>query len=515
MQEILPTPYTQPFGRTPQHRTGLLSRHRSVSPHPSVTPSDPQTFPILPEQLEKHLEQTQRHLIHNLPVQAAPISGSAPSPSSNQILVLNPPAGIVSTVYAFHASTLGMPSMVDYLRFFTRYLDEMSPSKRGKALIDSELLRRIKLILSLQRKDFSGSDETSSGSDSPSSYGTEGSWDTQAFRRWARNTFVYRQATQAELELAIDFGLLSPPESSLSGPGIPGHAPSSGFSRSMNLVFHRDRPVALRSRIYKVILRAHWITNHAGRDRTWAMVREVCSYIPKCLVYDFVAACPTCRVARSKQYEVYRGIPRGVPAADMEKLLKLGEKPQQKFQTKVDRDDPRAEDRFPPILPILFQDTPPVGWIPEIGADDPTLMPTHPLWHLHRHHETNAQTVTDLISDLPIGPLKLSPLPNLLPPAPSAPGRAVDRSQQPSPQSQDLQGAQQETPAPECVFPSWAVISKLIEAKSEQAEDVSALTGSPALKRRDGPSTPESIEPTGVNCGREATASIFPTVAPW
>ncbi|KAF9648106.1 hypothetical protein BDM02DRAFT_3071205, partial [Thelephora ganbajun] len=65
------------------------------------------------------------------------------------------------------------------------------------------------------------------------------------------------------------------------------------------LVFHQDRPVALRSRIYRIILRAHWITNHAGRDRTWAVVREVCSFIPKCLVYDFVAACPTCRVARS------------------------------------------------------------------------------------------------------------------------------------------------------------------------------------------------------------------------
>ena len=298
--EILPPLYIQPS------ECSLQRQHAWLLPtalHLPVISSDTEAFPILPEQLEKHLGNV-HPLIHDASTQAFPASGSAPPLSPVGTLVLNPPPGTIPAVYAFQASTLGMPSVAEYTRFLACYLDEMIPNKRGKALIDSELLGRIKLILTFRHGGFSDSGDTGSDSDSSRRvldvYGR--SWDTQAFRRWVRNTFVYRQATQTELERAMDFGLLSPPESSLSGPGVPGHPPSAGLIHSTRLVFHRDRPVALRSRIYRVILRAHWITNHAGRDRTWATVQEMCSYIPKRLVYDFVAACPMCRVARSGQF---------------------------------------------------------------------------------------------------------------------------------------------------------------------------------------------------------------------
>jgi hypothetical protein len=297
-------PTTRPSGCSLQRqRVGLLSGYHPTA-QLSVTPTDTQTFPILPGQLEQLLERAQQCLTQDLPTQAFPASGSTPSPSPSKSLVFYPPPETLPTVYAFQASALGMPSFANYTQLLARYLDEMTPSRRGKALIDSDLLGRIKLVLTFQHKGLQDSGEMGSGSDSPcrTAFDAGEIWATQPFRRWVRSTFVYRQATPAELERAIDFGLLSPPESSLSGPGIAGHPPSTGLTCSASLVFHQDRPVALRSRIYKIILRAHWITNHAGRDRTWATVQGVCSYIPKRLVHDFVAACPACRVARSGQY---------------------------------------------------------------------------------------------------------------------------------------------------------------------------------------------------------------------
>jgi len=494
--------YAQPSGHTLQRHTGLVSRYCPTAPQPPVILNNSQSFPILPEQLGKHLGQVQQRLTNHIPTPASHASGSTPPPSPGQILVLNPPPGMMPTVYAFHASTLGMPSMAEYLRFFVRYLDEMTPNKRGKALIDSELLTRIKLILAPQSKGSPGSGETNSDSESaPSTPScTGGSWDTQTFRRWVRNTFVYRPATQTELERAIDFGVLSPPESSLSGPGVPGHAPSTGPTRSGNLVFHHDRPVALRSRIYRIILRAHWITNHAGRDRTWAMVREVCSYIPKCLVYDFVAACPTCRVARSRQYGIHTGISRGVSAVGVGKLLKFGEKPQHGFQNQGGRVHPSAEGGIPPIFPVLPHDAPPEGWIPRIGLGDPfhpypSQMSTHPMWDLHRHLEIGAQTVTNPTSTLPFGPVGPPPLPISLPPLTSIPRQATIRSQQADHQGQDLQDGHQETPASERRYLSWTGILNVIEhaAKGKQDEDMDGLEDSPSLRRKDNLSASEEV----------------------
>jgi hypothetical protein len=519
--DIPTAPYTQPHGHTLQQHAP--SRYRPIAPHQPVVPGDPQTFPILPGQLDRHLAQARQRLTHSMPPQAEPASGPPPSPDPGRILVLNPPPQMIPTANAFYASTLGMPSIPEYLRFLMRYLDEMAPNKRGKALIDSELLERIKFILALQHKGFSGSGETSSDSESapPVSYGTGGSWDTQAFRRWVRNTFDWRPATRSELERAIDFGLLSPPESSLSGPGVPGQTPSMNLACSRNLVFHQDRPVALRSRIYKILARAHWITNHAGRDKTWAMVREVCSYIPKCLVYDFVAACPTCRVARSKQYGIYTGKTRGISAADVEKLLKFREKLQHESQGEGDKDDSNFKGGLPPILPLSLNDTTPEGWIPRIGPNGPlhpypTPMATHPLWH-HRN-EINAQILANTTSDIPLGPVRLSPLQIALPQPISVPRRVAGHPQQPNPQGQDLWEPQHRTPPFERRYPSWTGISKVIEiaARSGRDEDVDMLEDSPSLMKRYGPSGPvETVGSIRGGVGHGAMVNMFPRAVAW
>lgn len=388
--EILSVPSTQPSGFTPQRPTGLLSCDRPMAAHPLVVSNNNQTFPILPKQLEKHLEHVQER--YDIPPQVFPASGSIPSPTLGEKLVLNPPPEMVPAIYAFQASAFGMPSVEQYARFLTRYLDEMVPNRQGKALIDWELLERIKLVLDFQHNDFCGSDKRNYDFDSAhgTPCGAGGSWDTPSFRRWVRRTFVYRQATQAELERAIDFGLLAPPYSSLSGPGVVGRAPSTCLSHSMNLVFHQDRPIALRSRIYRVILRAHWITNHAGRDRTWAMVQEVCSYIPKRLVHDFVSACPTCRVARSGQYEAHTRTSREISMGG--EKLHNGSKPQ----------DGKKDRTAEPILSMPLQWASLGGWIPSVGNSDP-----HHLYHTQM--SAGAPIIVDSSPDLLSGSAKLSP----------------------------------------------------------------------------------------------------------
>lgn len=306
-----------------------------------------------------------------------PACGSAPSPNLEESLVLNTFPEAIPIIYAFRAPTLGMPSNGEYAQLLTRYLDEMTPTKRGKALVDSELLERIMSVLTFQHEGSSGASGMSFGSDFPrrTACGAGEIWNTQPFRRWARNTFIYRQATQAELERAVDFGLLSPPESSLSGPGVPGHPPSTRLALPlpMNLVFHRDRPVALRQRIYKIILRAHWIANHSGRDRTWALVQEICSYIPKRLVYDFVAACPTCRVARSGQYG------KSSAEANCEVLIKpskFAEKIQHGLVDQSGEEDLDAEGVLLSTLLALQNFTPSACWTPQLTA---TVLPIHTL----------------------------------------------------------------------------------------------------------------------------------------
>lgn len=488
-REVLSIPFTQL-----ELPSGSLSRDRPMTPRPPVIPSDTQTFPILPNQLEKYLEQTQQHL-NRIPPQVFPASGSAPSPSLDEASVLSPPPETMSTIYAFQASTLGMPPMTVYTRFLTRYLDEMIPRKRGKALIDSGLLERIKLILTFQHNGSTRPDSDSAHG-TPYPYGTGGSWDTPPFRRWVRRTFARRQATQAEYERAIDFGLLSPPESSLSGPGVPGHAPSTWLSESMNLVFHQDRPVAVRSRIYRIILRAHWITNHAGRDRTWAMVQGVCSYIPKRLVYDFVAACPTCRIARSGLY--------GAHGRSRCEMSTLGSIPQGGRQKGL------VVERGPlPILSIPPYCTPLEGWIPSVGHSG-----LHQQYHISiskdPHREIDGRVIADSALDLPLSSANPPPHFDLLPPVVSHLHQTLGHSLQFVLRDQDLQETQQETPIVEPPYPLWAMIQKLIEANGEQGEDVNVLAGSPALRRKGDLLVPpdESIESMGVDVGHGTLAAL-------
>ena len=185
---------------------------------------------------------------------------------------------------------------------------------------------------------------------------------------------------------------------------------------------------------------------------------------------------------------------------------------QHRFLNKDDKGNSNTEGRLPPILLASSHDTPPEGWIPRPNDPPhtyPTQIPAHPSFFLNRH-ELHAQIVADPTSNLPFDPIRLLPLPTPLPPVTQILPQAIDRSQQSNSRSQDLWENQQEASALERgQYPSWTLISKLIEMGGDHAEDMGVLEGSPALKRKDGPSAPEeSIKSAGANFGHQAMVSV-------
>lgn len=68
---------------------------------------------------------------------------------------------------------------------------------------------------------------------------------------------------------------------------------------SAHLVTHENRPVAIRSQIYDVLVQCHNQSSHGGRDKTSAHVRRYYSWIPKELIARFVKVCPLCNARRT------------------------------------------------------------------------------------------------------------------------------------------------------------------------------------------------------------------------
>ncbi|KAI8376488.1 uncharacterized protein BYT42DRAFT_469653, partial [Radiomyces spectabilis] len=68
---------------------------------------------------------------------------------------------------------------------------------------------------------------------------------------------------------------------------------------SMDIVCHDNKPVAIKEEIYFVLVKAHRDAHHGGRDKTSALVRRQYSWIPKELVARFVRNCPFCITRRN------------------------------------------------------------------------------------------------------------------------------------------------------------------------------------------------------------------------
>lgn len=71
-------------------------------------------------------------------------------------------------------------------------------------------------------------------------------------------------------------------------------------------VLHEGKRVVLRDEIYDVLAAVHESSQHGGRDRTYATLRERWSYVPKEIVTSFIKLCPTCNGKRVTDKQIPR-----------------------------------------------------------------------------------------------------------------------------------------------------------------------------------------------------------------
>ncbi|RUS13741.1 hypothetical protein BC937DRAFT_94843 [Endogone sp. FLAS-F59071] len=129
------------------------------------------------------------------------------------------------------------PTYAEFKGIVEDYLENLSPKKRDKALVDDH---RYQLILQVLKDPKNTSVSTAQ------------------FRFWVKKMFKLAQ---------VD---------------------------SMDGVFHDKKPVATKEKIYDILVRAHGEVHHGGRDKTSALVRRRFSWIPKELIARFVRNCPFC-----------------------------------------------------------------------------------------------------------------------------------------------------------------------------------------------------------------------------
>lgn len=187
----------------------------------------------------------------------APIRTSA-AVARAQSLETNRPPPRNSTFHVLRAMPDTLPTLEDYLAIETQYKASLPPNIRSKALIDVTLFHSIWNVLNDPQDD--------------SPY-------TAQFINWAKATFDVRPSSS------------SPP-----------------------ILYHGDRPVAVRDKIYEILCVAHLRAAHGSRDQTDALVRESWSCVPKDLIERFIRACPTCEEQRKRLAEEQRRAAQPPPA---------------------------------------------------------------------------------------------------------------------------------------------------------------------------------------------------------
>ncbi|THH29982.1 hypothetical protein EUX98_g4205 [Antrodiella citrinella] len=152
------------------------------------------------------------------------------------------------------STDIGIPSKDVYARLENDYISSLSTRKQEKALLTQQMFDHVWDVLHAPESCSVG---------------------TAQFRWWVRKMFVLAYS-----------------------------APEGSEGDLKPVVMHEDRPVVVKDQIYDVLSYCHLLSNHGGRDRTTAVVREHYSWVPKELVARFVKACPTCTFKRTGSVEL-------------------------------------------------------------------------------------------------------------------------------------------------------------------------------------------------------------------
>ncbi|RDB17565.1 Nucleolar protein 4 [Hypsizygus marmoreus] len=154
----------------------------------------------------------------------------------------------------------GFPPYAHYLQIEEKYLASLSATRRSKALITQEMFDRIWDIL----------------------HNPHHVTENATFKFWVRKKF--------------SLGTVSQP------PGDPDATSFEYESQSQAqtpakpqvVLLHDGNLVAVQDQIYEILCFSHGLSDHAGRDRTVAVLKRHYTWIPKELVAQFIKACPTC-----------------------------------------------------------------------------------------------------------------------------------------------------------------------------------------------------------------------------
>lgn len=194
--------------------------------------------------------------------------------------------------FTLDGSAIGFPTQTQFQACLEKYLEELHPKKRGKALITQETFEAINRVLL-----------------NP----TNSHLYTAQFRFWVRKMFNLESAN------------------------------------GKNIITHEDRPVAIMDQLYSILVQCHDECGHGGRDKTVKEIKKYYSYIPKPIIALFVRVCPSCS-SRQFIHDDEDGIPgisrpafkrANVPV--ITRAIRKRSPKQQEVSSDSDRDEDEAE----------------------------------------------------------------------------------------------------------------------------------------------------------------------------
>ncbi|KAH7341452.1 hypothetical protein B0J17DRAFT_261035 [Rhizoctonia solani] len=161
-----------------------------------------------------------------------------------------------------------LPSRHEFTAAIDAYLSALSWKKRPKALVTQQLYEDIIFNLKCEKDSLPGIG-------------------TPQFRFWCRKHFILQTIPRLRLREQADI-----PHSAIALPI--GNQDGGDPEGEVEVVTHNGQPVVTRESIYDVLTKCHTLANHAGRDKTTAIVKQNYSWVPKVLIGDFIKLCPVC-----------------------------------------------------------------------------------------------------------------------------------------------------------------------------------------------------------------------------
>ncbi|CAE6408944.1 unnamed protein product [Rhizoctonia solani] len=262
---------------------GVFSHSPRSKPHQS---NSPKMFPFADAKVYRHSDPTPptngndrscgRHLLVEHSFTSSVLQNIVPENATLRIRRVHSKSsdsldstqsGTIEDTH-FGAVSHNLPSRPEFTKAVDRYLSALSSKKISKALITQQLYEDIIFNLKCEKNNRPGIG-------------------TPQFRFWCRKHFVLIIIPRLRIRERV--------ETPGSVTTLPIGHQDDGDSDDVEVVAHDGQPVVTRETIYDILIKCHSLANHAGRDKTTALVKQNYSWVPKVLIGEFIKLCPICR----------------------------------------------------------------------------------------------------------------------------------------------------------------------------------------------------------------------------